>query len=183
MSTQKKEISIAPAVEAPATSYHEAAQSFVDELRLLQQKIPHFVIPTVKGGRRSFARAASLPPEFVELASVARANQPTLSRGTETSPAESRDLMAYADAYEPVAAELEAIAKYVRFSTTAARHKAGYEALTTYATARRLVRRPEHAGLAPHVAALRQAFRKRGKRAKTDESQQQSNEKRQPEEK
>jgi hypothetical protein len=168
VSTKKNEVSIAPAVEPPATSYHEAAQSLVEELHRMRERIPHFVVPTVKGGRRSLSTISSLSPQFVELTALARANFAALARGEGTTPAESRDLMAYADAFAPFADELEALAQFVRFSTSAAKFKAGDEALMTYALARRLVRRAEHAGLAPHVADMRRAFGKRGKRAQTD---------------
>ena len=163
MSTQKSAATVAPAVEPPATTYHEAAQALVDQLRRIRETIPHFVLPDTKGGRRRLTSLASLPPEFVEQTAVARANNPALVRGEETSPAESRDLMSYADAYAPVADELEAMAQFVRFSGAAAKAKAGSEALTTYALAQRLVRRPEHAALAPYVADMRRAFGKRAK--------------------
>lgn len=163
MSNQKSEASITPAVEPPATSYHEAAQAFVDQLRRMRETIPHFTLPVQKNARRTLSSLASLPPEFVEQTAVARANNPALVRGEETSPAQSRDLMAYADAYAPVADELEAMAQFVRFSGAAAKAKAGIEALTTYSLAQRLVRRPEHAALAPYVADMRRAFGKRAK--------------------
>lgn len=54
--------------------------------------------------------------------------------------------------------ELEAMAQFVRFSVTAARHQAGLEALTTYALAQRLAKRPEGAHLAPYVADMRRAL-------------------------
>lgn len=66
--------------------------------------------------------------------------------------------MSYAEAYAPVAGELEALAKFVRHSVTVARNKAGSEALTTYALAQRLAKRAENADLAPHVDAMRQAL-------------------------
>jgi hypothetical protein len=174
MSNQKSEVvTITPAVEPPATSYPEAAQAFVEELRRMREKIPHFAIPTRKGGRQSIATASTLSPQFIELTAVARANFVALVRGEGTTPAESRDLMAYADAYEPVADELEAMAQFVRFSTAAAKAKAGQEALTTYSLARRLALRPEYAGLAPYVADMRRAFGSRGKRSKADASKKQ----------
>src|ERR1700741_4012080 len=42
-----------------------------------------------------------------------------------------------------------------------ARHKAGRDALTTYAMAQVLAARPENADLAPHVADMRRALGKR----------------------
>lgn len=163
MSNQKSEVSVMPAVEPPATSYHEAAQRFVQELRRMREKIPHFAIPTRKRGRATLVSAATLPQEFIELTTVARTNHAALSRGGAMTAAEGRDLLTYADAYGPVADELEAMAQFVRFSIAAAKNKVGSEALTTYALAQRLARRPEHADLAPYVADM---FRALGKRAK-----------------
>jgi hypothetical protein len=155
-----------PAGGSPATSYSEGAQAFVEQLRRMREAIPHFVMPTAKGGRKPLASAGSVPPAFVELTTVARTNTPELGRGGTMSPAETRDLMAYADAYEPVCNEIEAMAEFVRFSIAAARYKAGKEALTTYAVARRLVRSAEHAALAPYVAEMRRVLGNRGKRLK-----------------
>jgi hypothetical protein len=162
MSNQKNE-----GIETPATSHHESAQAFVEQLHRMRDAIPHFVIPKRKGGRRTLNMTASLPPAFVEQTAVARTHNAALVRGEGTTPAETRDLMSYADAYEPVADELEAMAQFIRFSTAAAKDKAGIEALTTYALAQRLVRRPEHAGLEPYVADMRRALGGRGKRSKT----------------
>jgi len=90
-----------------------------------------------------------VPPEFIELTTVAVTNEQSLVRGDGTPPAEVRDLTGYADAYGPFADELEAFAQFVRFSVTAARHQAGTEALTTYALAQRVAKRPRTAHLAP----------------------------------
>jgi hypothetical protein len=167
MSNEKTAVSVTPAVELPDASYHETAQAFVEHLRSMREKIPHFTVPTLKGGRKTLATVASLPPEFLEVTTVARTNNPALVRGEATTPAESRNLLTYADAYGPVADELEAMAQFVRFSIAAAKSKAGYEALNTYAIAQRLVRRPEHGNLVPYVADMRRAFGNRGKRPKT----------------
>jgi hypothetical protein len=66
--------------------------------------------------------------------------------------------MDFADAFDPLADELEAMALFVRFSVRTARNKAGSIALTTYALAKRLARRPETAHLAPHVEDMRIAL-------------------------
>jgi hypothetical protein len=169
MSTQKKSVSEnteTAVTETPASSYSDGAQAFVDQLRRMRETIPHFAIPTLKSGRQTLSSVASLPAAFVELTAVARTNSAALVRGEGTTPAETRDLMAYGDAYNPVADELEAMAQFIRYSIAAAKAKAGVEALTTYSLARRLARRPEHADLAPHVADMRRALGNRGKRSK-----------------
>jgi hypothetical protein len=79
-------------------------------------------------------------------------------RGDAARPTEVRDLMAYAESYGPYADELEAFALFIRHSVTAARHQAGVAALTTYALAQRLAKRPRTAHLAPYVADMRRAL-------------------------
>src|SRR5687767_3119966 len=171
MSTQKKTVSENPAtenaaVEIPASSHSEAAQAFVDQLRAMRETIPHFVIPTLKNGRRTLNSLSSVPAGFIELTAMARTNSVSLVRGGATTPAETRDLMAYGDAYNPAADELEAFAQFIRYSIAAAKAKAADEALNTYALARRLARRPAHADLVPHVADMRRALGNRGRRSK-----------------
>ena len=142
----------------PSTPHTEAAQTRLQELRKMRDLIPRFTIPASARERASLNSAASVPPEFVELTAVAVANENSLVRGDAITPAEVRDLTAYADAYSPFADELEAFALFVRHSVIAARNKAGSEALTTYALAQRLAKRAETAHLAPYVADMRRAL-------------------------
>jgi len=153
MSTQEKEKE-----KETTTTHTEAAQARLQDLRLLRELIPRFVIPTSPKETNRLSAAASVPPEFVELTAVATANEKALMRGDSPLPAETRDLMGYADAYSPVADELEALAQFVRHSVTAARNKAGSEALTTYSLTQRLAKRPEYAHLVPYVADMRRAL-------------------------
>jgi aminopeptidase N len=151
--------SIVPAVEVP-TSHPQEAQARLLELRQMREKIPHFVIPLSPAEVRRLIPAATVPPEFVALTTVAIANENALVRGDGATPAEIRDLTSYADSYEPVADELEALAQFIRHSARAARNKAGSEALTTYSLSQRLAKRPEHAHLAPYVADMRRALKR-----------------------
>jgi hypothetical protein len=155
--------------EVPQTSYTDGAQAFVEEIRAMRQRIPFFVIPASSDANRRINSAASVPQPFIEQAAMAVKNSATLVRGGGADPAQLRDLLSYADAYAPVADELEALAHFIRHSVRVARNKAGSDALTTYALARRLAKRPETAELAPHVADMRNAlstrFRKKAKPA------------------
>jgi len=151
-------------VSLVAGSHAESAQERVNELRRMRELIPRFTVPASTKETARLIRAASVSPEFVELTAVAVANQTALVRGDAVTPAEARDLISYADAYGPVADELEALAQFIRHSVKAARNRAGSEALTTYALAQRLSKRPEHADLVPYVADMRRALR-RGRRA------------------
>ena len=142
----------------PNNVHAETAQARVEELRRWREQIPNFVIPAAANDMRRLTNAAAVPPEFVELTNLAVANQAALVRAEAVTPAEVRDLTRYADAYAPLADELEALAQFLRYSVKVARSKVGYEALTTYALARRLAKRPATAGLAPVVADMRRAL-------------------------
>jgi hypothetical protein len=149
-------------VAAP-NPYTEAAQLRLAELRQWREQIPRFAIPETADATQRLSPAASVPNVFIELTNVAVANQVALVRADGTPPAEIRDLVAYADAYAPLADELEAHAQFLRYSTTAARNLAGTEALTTYSLAQRLARQKRYAHLKPHVADMRRALGKQRK--------------------
>jgi hypothetical protein len=162
MSTKEKEDVVVSNVTP--NSHTEAAQLRLQEVRQSREKIPYFVAPVSSKETIRLAAVSALNPEFVELTAVATANHNALVRGDGLTPAEVRDLMAYADAYSPVADEHEAMAQFLRHSITAARNRAGIEALTTYELAKRLAKLPQNAGLATHVADMRRALGKvRGK--------------------
>src|SRR5689334_8090334 len=147
-------------------TYREGAQALIAQIRAFRKQIPKLRIPEPGKTRRNLSSAASVPPEFIELTLVTVHNNAALARAG-ADPDQSRDLMAYAEAYSPVADELESLAYFVRHSADAARNTAGSDALTSYALAQRLARRPETADLAPHVANLRRLL-KRGRKPKTE---------------
>ena len=153
---------VAPSVvPITAPSIHaQTAQLRLEELRQWREQIPRFAIPETVDATRRLSSAASVPFVFIELTNVAVANQTALVRADGTPPAEVRDLVAYADAYVPLADELEALAHFIRYSTTAARNQAGTEALTTYSLAQRLAKEKRYAHLKPHVADMRRALGK-----------------------
>jgi hypothetical protein len=129
MSTQETGVSKAVSTAVtPSTSHTDSAQERLQDLRQMRDLIPRFLIPASPRDRTRLNSAASVPPEFVELAAVGVANEKSLVRGDGLTPAEIRDLTGYADAYGPFADELEAFAQFVRHSVTAARNKAGSEA-------------------------------------------------------
>ena len=106
---------------ASPNAHAETALERVLELRKWRDQIPNFSVPETKDAARRLAPAASVPNEFIELTNMAVANEPALVRGDSATPAELRDLVAYAEAFDPVADELEALAAFLRYSTTAAR--------------------------------------------------------------
>ena len=154
--------------ETPVTtprSNTEKAQALIERIRAMREEIPNFVFPTSKAERQRLGRAASVPPDFVELTAVAVTNSKALIRGEGAQPAQTRAQMTTGDAYLPVADELEALAAFIRHSATATKNKAGSDALTTYALAKRLAKRPETADLAPYVEDMRRALN-RGRKTK-----------------
>jgi hypothetical protein len=136
----------------------ETAQLRLEELQKWRAQIPRFAIPETADATRKLITAASVPPEFIELTNVAVTNQSALVRGDGAPPVRVRDLVAYADAYDPLTDELEAVAQFLKYSTTAARNLAGTEALTTYSLAQRLAKQKRYAHLRPHVADMRRAL-------------------------
>ena len=154
-------------VTAAPASHLDAAQTLVNDIRAMRQRIPNLVIPNSKGSLRRLAQAASVPKQFVDLAAMAVTNNPALVREGGQDLAQNRDLSSYAEAYGLVADELEALAYFVRHSVTAAKNKVGNEALTTYALARRLAKLPETADLTPHVDDMSKALGKRSRKSKS----------------
>jgi hypothetical protein len=166
MSKNEKDVTTVAAT-GPAINYAEAAQERVQELHRWREQIPQFTIPTTSNAPQRLSSAAGVSPEFVELTSMALANHRVLVRAEGATPTQVRDLVAYADAFGPLADELEALAHFVRYSAKAARHAAGSEALTTYSLATRLSKLPANAHLRPHVADMRRALG-RGRKASPD---------------
>lgn len=151
----------------------ETAQALIQEIRAFRQKIPNLVVPTTKGERKQLASAAAVSADFVERIAVAVEGYPMLVRVGAIEPEKAREMMSYAEAFGPLADELEALAYFVRHSVTSIRSKAGSDALITYALARKLAARPEHADLAVHVADMRRTLGPRGRRkAKQDAPEQ-----------
>jgi hypothetical protein len=146
-----------PATPEPA-SYVEAAQTMIAEARAMRQRVPKLVIPSSTREGSRLSNAASVPPEFVELTAVSVTYSAPLARQGGLGPAETRDLIRYANAFDPVADELEALAQFIRHSTLVARNRAGSEALATYAIAKVLAKRRETADLVPYVEDMRRAL-------------------------
>ena len=161
MAKIESEVVVIP--DVPPNTHARMAQQRVEELKRWREQIPRLAVPETSDEVRRLSHAAGVPPVFIELTNVAVANQSALVRTDGAPPDEVRDLVSYADAYVPLADELEALAQFIRYSTTAARHQAGTEALTTYSLAQRLSKQKRYAHLKPHVADMRRALGKQRK--------------------
>ncbi|HEX6160469.1 MAG TPA: hypothetical protein VF111_09915 [Thermoanaerobaculia bacterium] len=157
MANIEKKVDVVVSSVTPDT-HAQMAQLRLEEFRKWREQIPRFAIPETADATRRLSPAANVPPPFIELTNVAVANQIALVRADGLPPDEIRDLMGYAISYVPLADELEAVAQYIRYSTTAARNLAGTEALTTYSLAQRLSKQKRYAHLRPHVADMRRAL-------------------------
>ncbi len=155
-----------PVTTTPQPSHLDEAIALIDDIRAMRQRVPNFVVPETKNAGRQLSPAASVPPPFVDLAALAIRNNEELTLGRDSSSVQMRDKMDFADAYDPVADELEALAHFVRHSVRVARNSAGSDALLTYAVAKRLAKRSETAALAPHVADMKSALGARARKAK-----------------
>ena len=133
----------------------EAAKAMIDKVRAMRQEIPNFTVPSNDEEKRRLSATSSVSPLFVEVTASAVENSPVLVRAGSSDPNVVRDLVSYAEAYTPVADELEALAKFLRHSIRAAKGKAGRHALNTYAIARRLAKDPETAELKPFAESMR----------------------------
>ena len=122
-------------VTTPQTSHLDEAVALIDDIRAMKQRVPNFVVPQSRNAGRQLTAAASVPPPFVDLAALAIRNNEELTRGGNSGSAQMRDQMDFADAYDPVADELEALAHFIRHSVRVARNAAGSNALLTYAVA------------------------------------------------
>lgn len=151
-------VTTADPATVPAAKYSDTVQQRLQELTSWQEQVPRFAIPPTPDATKRLTSAASVPPEFIELTNVALANQPALVRVEGATPAQIRDLVAYANAHDPLPDALEALAHFLRYSVTAARYAAGTEALTTYALAQRMAKLPQYAHLKPYVADMRRAL-------------------------
>ena len=142
-------------------SHLEAAQTMIQKVRAMRQDIPNFEIPPSNEANRRLNATARVSPQFVEVTASAVDNSPVLVRAGSPEPNAVRDLVTYAEAYTPVADELEALMKFLRHSIKAARSKAGRYALTTYAITQRLANDPETAELKPAAEAMKRELRRR----------------------
>ena len=145
-------------------SHTDAAQALIDQIRALRDAVPNLIIPASSRDNQKLTSAATLPPDFVELTVTTTKNSADLTRGGATDPDQVRDLMKYAEAYGPVAAELEAFTTFLKHSVWAAKNKAGRHALTTYSLTKRLAKAPETSYLVPAAEAMRFTLGKKGRK-------------------
>jgi hypothetical protein len=155
MTTKKSSIS-QPAAVTLAGLQPLTPEQIVEQLRLLRQHIPDFgpLTPAEAASRR---RAATVHVELVKGA----INSVGASTFLEGAIGKSAEVLRAEDADEKrwsaVEHELETMHKGVAAANLSRRYRLGITALQTYAIARQLVRREDHADLLPYVEAMKRS--------------------------
>lgn len=145
-------------------SHTEAALARIEEIHAMRKQIPDLDIPVPQKTRKALGPAGTVPPEFIEAATNSRSVTPELLHGAAVAPEKLRDLMSFATAYEPVADQLESLARFIRQKAAEAKNVAGSEALVTYSLAQRLATRPATTHLSTEVDTMRAALGRRFRR-------------------
>ncbi len=138
-----------PPVVTPATPAEVVAR-----LRALRQLIPEFALLPQKE-RQSITPAASIDPAFVTASINATGVSPLLESMLGSTQPELRQEADDAVYWTEAEEELRSLLEGVATGNKVRRHRIGKAALDTYAISQRLVTRPEHAVLLPHVAAMK----------------------------
>lgn len=154
--------------DTPATgtplSYSDASAQALKALDAIASLIP--TTPLMQGAPIPYVRRRlGVKPELIDRAADTVDATPSLQSLLDV--AQTRDTVAYNDAFRPVLARLLAMGQNLRLEIETRHAKAGEDALALYATAKRLATRPGSADLGSHVAGMKAANRKSRKRTKT----------------
>ncbi|MEA2463084.1 MAG: hypothetical protein QOJ98_831 [Acidobacteriota bacterium] len=155
MTTKKSSVS-QPAAVTLEGSQPLTPEQIVEQLRILRQHIPDFG-PLTPADALARRRAATVHVELVKGAINSVGASPFLEgaigKDADTLRAEDAD----EKRWSAVEDELATMHKGVAAANLSRRYRLGITALQTYAIARQLVRREEHADLLPHVEAMKRA--------------------------
>ena len=144
-------------------SHTEAAKALIEKIQALRDSIPNLAIPESSAAGRRLAGTAGLSHDFVEMTVAATENNSHVAVEGSMDAAQMRDLVTFAEAYEPAVAEAEALMRFLKHTVKAAKSKAGVQALLTYAVTQRLAKQPATAYLRPVAEAMRQKLGRRGR--------------------
>ncbi len=145
-------------IETPI-SPTEAARALLVQIRALQASVNGFTFSRTPDPR-TLNSAASVPPAFLEAVAVALDASPHLATASRVEAAELRSAATYANAFTPVAEELELMARAVRYTLAIHRSRAGKLALSAYALAKTLNRPSDRQVLMPHIEQMKRALGK-----------------------
>src|SRR5258708_25389340 len=108
----------------------------------------------------------SVQPELIARALTAAGTAPVLQSFIDV--AEARDNLGFTTAFRPVFDRMNGIAQDLKFAIDTRHAKSGFEALTVYHTAKRIVKGASGAAeLAAHVANMKEVIRRGGEKKGT----------------
>ena len=140
----------------------------VATLRSLESVIPEFRQLTQEQ-IIALRRAATLRPDWVELATIAIGTCSTVQSAVATSYEELQTETQDIHRWEEVESQLRALLRGVECANLIRRHRVGLKALQVYGICKQLVRQPEHAKLQSIYEELKQK-NKLGRRKKKAEA-------------
>ena len=156
----------APTTPAPAPAagpYADAVATIQAALDAILAAIPATPLKqqsTVKYVRRR----QGVKPELIAKAVTAAQTASVLQSLLDVP--DARDTLAFGDAFRPIFDRMNGIAQDLKFAIEARHVKSGAEALTVYATAKRIAQGPDGAEMTSHVANMKTSVRRGVKKAK-----------------
>jgi hypothetical protein len=141
-------------------------EEVIEQLRVLQQRIPEFVQLPKDRRKQQFQRIARLNPEFAREAFSAVGASDIVQNFIGNTPDELHQAEDEMARWTAVRSELRALLRGVEAAVLVRRQRIGLAALQTYAVSRQLVERGEHMQLLPHVERMSQLPRYGRRRVK-----------------
>ncbi len=133
-------------------------ESVVADLRAIRARIPEYIQLPVSN-RRVLTTVAHVHADFTQAAIGAIGTSTTVSGVVGSTSDELQVDVDAAGRWAVVEDELRAMLKGVEASNLTRRNNIGEKALLAYVVSKRLVRKPEHADLLPHVEVMKQMNR------------------------
>src|SRR5216684_8167153 len=156
--SQEKAVSQSNAATAAATDPAVTPESVVEQLRALRTQIPNYgQLPASTA--QTLRSVSNLHPEFTQSAIHAVSASPTVEATVGQSADELQAAAEMANRWTMVRDELKVTLDGVTSAVLTMKHTLGLSVLLTYTVCKKLVKSPEHAGLLPHVALMRNANR------------------------
>jgi hypothetical protein len=162
-SVVQNDVPTTPAPSPAAGPYADAVATIQAALDAIIAAIP--ATPLKQQSTVKYVRQRQgVKPELIAKAVTTAQAAPVLQNFIDVAGA--RDSLAFSDAFRPVFDRMNGIATDLKFAIDARHVKSGTEALTVYATAKRISQGPDGAELTSHVANMKTAVRRGGKKAK-----------------
>jgi hypothetical protein len=136
------------------TTTTNTPEEIVQQLRAVRERIADFVL-LPPGESVTLTRAASVHPAFVQATISAVGASEPLSDTIRMTAEQYRQETELGSRWNAVFDEVDALWEGAYNAGMVRRHRIGLTALLVYQVSQQLVRKKEHAGLLPHVEAMR----------------------------